>query len=242
MIRTLIVEESRVARLGIRSLLGRHAQALEIDEVDSRTELLARLRERYYEFIILEPAFSGQPDPALLRELCKMSPWSAVLVFTELDELTYGVDAIRDGAKGYLMKSAGRDEFLSAVKRVGSGQIYLSKALAAEFATGLRKYDSRSKPHEAFSKREFQVFSMAVCGMTTLESAHILQMSTDAIRLLKDGVMGKLRAATRDELVAYAMSHGLMLDCRSTSSLLWTSCFGQDYVARPETRSSMFFA
>lgn len=240
MIRTLIVEESGVARLGMRSLLARHPQALEIDEAASRMELITRLCARYYELIILEPKMAGGSGTSLVRQLREQSPWSDILVFTALDELTFGVGAMRKGVKGYLMKSASPDEFRTAVRRVAGGQVYLSTALAAEFATGLRKYDIRNKPHDTFSKREFQVFAMAVCGMTAIESAHLLQMSTETIGAFKRSVMDKLQAATLHDMVRYADSERLVEDCRSTCSALWSARFGQAYLERPASRTSIF--
>jgi DNA-binding NarL/FixJ family response regulator len=242
MIRTLIVEESGVGRLGIRSLLAAHPHILDIDEAASGAEMMAKLRERYYEFVIVEPALTGASGIALLKQLRTHSPWSDVLVYTKLDELTFGVDAIRNGARGYLMKNTSRDEFSAAVKRVGSGKVYLSRLLAEEFANGLRKYDTRKKPHEAFSKREFQVFSMAVCRMTLVESAHILHIRAETVRKLKQSMMDKLGASTQAELVEYASAQGLTMECRAACSLLWEARFGPDYVASPDTRKSMFFA
>lgn len=240
MIRTLIVEESGVARLGIRSLLDRHADSLEVDEASSRVELITKLCERYYELIIVEPKMSGGTSASLVRQLRDNSPWSDVLVFTALDELTFGVDAIRNGAKGYLMKTCTPEQFRKAVKRVAGGQVYLSTALAAEFATGLRKYDTRNKPHQTFSKREFQVFSMAVCGMTPIESAHILQMSTETIGAFRHSVMARLKVSTLHGMVQYAGEQGLLDDCRTTCSGLWSGRFGQDCVDRPARRTSIF--
>jgi DNA-binding NarL/FixJ family response regulator len=241
MIRTLIVEENPVARLGTRSLLGRHADALEIDEAGSRMDMMTKLCARYYELVIIEPKMSGGTATSLLRQLRENSPWSDVLVFTALDELTFGVGAIRDGAKGYLMKTCTRDELATAVKRVGRGQVYLSEALAAEFSIGLRKYDTRTQPHESFSKREFEVFAMAVGGMTPAESAYVLQMSVDTLGVLRRSVMDKLRASTLNDMVDYAAMRRLSGECRAICSALWTRRFSPDYVDRPATRTSMFF-
>jgi DNA-binding NarL/FixJ family response regulator len=239
MIRTLIVEESGLARLGIRSVLDRHAISLEIDEAASITDLVLKLRARYYELIIVEPALSGGSDTTLIKRLCETSPWSAVLVLTGLDELTFGVDAIRAGAKGYLMKSAAPDELEAAVRRVGSGQVYLSKSLAAAFREGLHKYDRRNQPRENFSEREFQVFSMVVCGMTAVECAHVLEVSLDTIGALRRRVMARLHAATPQQLREYAVAQDLMNDCRATCSALWTSRFVQETVERPAARAAL---
>jgi DNA-binding NarL/FixJ family response regulator len=210
---------------------------LEIDEAVSSADLTVKLRERYYELIIVEPVLSGD-GATLVKRICESSPWSAVLVFTGLDELTFGVGAIRAGARGYLMKNACRDEIAAAVKRVGSGQLYISKALATEVATRLHKYDTRHPPHETFTRREFQVFSMAVGGMTTVESAQVLEIGLDTAGALKRHVMARLRAAAPNDLVAYATAHGLLYDCGATCSALWSARFGQDGVARPAARAS----
>jgi two-component system invasion response regulator UvrY len=233
MIRTLLVEENGLARLGTRSILGRSAHSLEIDEAASILDLMLKLRARYYELIIVEPALCGGADTNLVRRLRETSPWSTVLVFTILDELTFGVEAIRQGARGYLMKSASGDELEAAVKRVGRGHIYLSKALAADFTTGLRKYDTRHLPHDSLSRREFQVFSMTVCGMTGVECAEVLGTGTDTIGVLRRRVMARLPAATPQDMVAYATTQGLMHECRATASALWSGRFCQTGMGRP---------
>jgi DNA-binding NarL/FixJ family response regulator len=238
MIRTLIVEESAVARLGLRSILDGHAMRLEIDEAVTRADLAMKLRARYYELIIVEPALPGA-GAALVKRIRESAPGSAVLVFTAMDELTYGVRAIRDGARGYLMKNAPRDDILTAVRRVGSGQIYLSKALAAEVAAGVRKYDNRRPPHEAFSKREFQVFSMAVGGMTNVECGQVLRLNLETVGAIRQRVMARLQAATPHDLVSYAAAQGLMHECGATCSALWSARFGQDRLERPPAPASL---
>lgn len=227
MIRTLLAEANPVARLGIRSLLRASAEALDIDEAGSHAELLAKLSERYYEFIIVEPAMGGETGTALVERLHALAPWADILVFTALDELSFGVRAIRHGARGYLMKTAGRDELKAAVKRVAGGKLYLSKALAGEFAAGVRKYDARKKPHESLGKREFEVFALAVCGMTVIESAQILHLDTGTVGDFKRGVMSRLDASTPQGLAEYAATHGLGADCSATCAGLWSGRFGQ---------------
>lgn len=226
MIRTLLAEANPVARLGIRSLLRASAEALEIDEASSHAELWTKLGERYYEFIIVEPAMGGT-GIALVERLHGLAPWADILVYTALDELSFGVDAIRHGAKGYLMKTARRDEFRTAVKRVAGGQLYVSKALAGEFATRVHRYDTRTRPHESLGKREFEVFALAVCGMTVIESAQALHLDTGTIGEFKRSVMARLDASTPQDLVEYAAAHGLSADCSATCSGLWSGRFDQ---------------
>ncbi len=240
MIRTLMVEANPVARLGIRAILGVHTDALEIDEAGSHDELLAKLRERYYEFMIVEPTIVGpRTGTALVARLRELSPWSDILVYTALDELSFGIEAIRNGAKGYLMKTATRDELRTAVRRVASGRLYLSKALADEFACGMQKHDARKKLHERLSKRERQVFSLAVCGTTVAESAHLLHLKEETVSSFKRSVMHKLQATTPQALVDYAAAHGLEADCRATCSGLWSGRYEPHQTGNPMAFASV---
>lgn len=235
MIRTLIAEANPVARLGLRAILDEHEMALDIDEAGSRVALLASLRECDYEFIVVEPLLGGD-DAALVKHLRALSPWSEILVYTALDELSFGVAAIRAGAKGYLMKTASRAELRDAVRRVAGGQPYLSRALAEEFAIGIRRHHPRAQPHEGFGKRELQVFALAVCGMTPIESAEILQLSTARIGVLRGGVMARLRLSAPHQLPQYASQHGLLELCRATCAELWAGRYGQQDVPRLDWR------
>lgn len=228
MMRTLIADRDSTTRLGIRSVLGILDSPLEIDEACNSSELIMRLHAQYYELILIEPTLLCDAPEACIKYLRNAAPWSAVLIFTELDELTHGVNTIRNGAKGYLMKTCSIDQFVAAVRRVGRGRIYLSTDLAAEFVTGLRQYDSRIQPHEALGRREFQIFSMVACRTTVAEIAHVLRMDTDTVNVFKTSMMAKLHAGTPDAIGAYACAHGLMEECQATAAALWSRRLGLD--------------
>jgi len=215
-------------RLGIRSVLRRQNIPLEVDDAASSMELATRLRSKYYELILIEPALCSESVASCIKNLRQTAHWANILVFTGLDELTYGMDAIRSGATGYVMKTASVEEFLSAVRRVGSGKRYFSAALEAEFATSTHRYDSRIQPHQTLHKRELQVIAMAVCGMTVIESATVLQMSTETVNAFKRSAMLKLHVSTLNEMINYVNSHKLMDDCRLTSRALWSRCYVGD--------------
>lgn len=232
MIQTLIAEGDGATRLGMRSLLDTLALSLEIDEARNSAELLMRLDAGYYELIVIDPAILCTAPESCIRYLRDTAPWSDVLVFTELDELIHGVGTIRSGAKGYVMKTCGADQFVAAVRRVGSGKRYLSTALAAEFATGIRQYDNRIKPHEALGQREFQVFAMVVCRMTVVEIAHVLQLDTDTVNAFKTSAMHKLQADTHEDVNQYALAQGLLPDCQAMSSVLWSERHGATLMDR----------
>jgi two-component system invasion response regulator UvrY len=226
MIRTLVADRDSTTRLGICSVLGMLEVPMEIDEASNSSALLMRLHAHYYELILIDPTLLCDAPAACIRYLREAAPWSDVLVFTELDELTHGVGTIRGGAKGYLMKTCSMDQFAVAVRRVARGKIYLSRALAAEFATGLRRYDSRSQPHEALGTREFQILSMLARRTTVAEIAHVLRLDTATVHAFKTSVMDKLHAATPDDIDDYVSAHRLQAVCRELAGDLWSERLG----------------
>lgn len=226
MIRTLVADRDSTTRLGIRSVLAMLDAPMDIDEAGNSAELLMRLHAHYYELILIDPTLLCEEPAACSKYLRDAVPWSDVLVFTELDELTHGVATIRAGAKGYLMKTCSMDQFAVAVRRVAHGKVYLSRALAAEFATGLRRCDSRIQPHEALGTREFQILSMLACRTTVAEMAHVLRMDTATVNAFKASLMDKLHAATPDDIDDYVSAHGLRPTCRALAGALWSARLG----------------
>jgi len=168
---------------------------------------------------VIEPMLCGENGPTLIKQLREIAPHSNILVFTSLDEMTHGVRAVRNGAKGYLMKSCSVDEFVTAVDRVAQGKIHISTALAEEFAVALSNVEART-PYASLSDRELQTFSMLACGKTVSEIAKCLQLSIKTVSTHKARGMSKLQVSSLTELVQYAISQGLMEECHARSSIV----------------------
>lgn len=210
----LVAEHNDTIRLGIRSVLDRHGKLMTVDEVSSKEELMVRLDARGYELILIEPTLCGGTPDNLIKQVCQTSPQANVLVFTGLDEMTFGTRAIRSGAKGYLMKTCSTAEFLTAVERVRQGKTHISTALAEECAINLYKGEG-NKAHEFLSDRELETFAMLVCGNSISQIAAVLERSVKTISTHKARAMSKLQVTSLSELIHYAISQGLMDKCQA---------------------------
>jgi DNA-binding NarL/FixJ family response regulator len=217
MIRMLVADGNDTMRLGIRSVLNEHGRCMVIDEVSSTTELFMRLRARDYELVMVEPMLCGETGPRFITQLREIAPQTNILVFTALDEKSYGLRVIRNGAKGFLMKTCSADELVTAVDRVGQGKIHISTALAEEFAVALSR-EANQTLHASLSHRELETFSMLACGRTITEIANGLQLSVKTVSTHKARTMAKLQISSLSELVRYAVSQGMMEDCHAICS------------------------
>jgi len=214
LISVLVADRDDAVRAGIGAVLDRHAERFLIDEARTANELIQKLPARQYDLVILEPLFGRQNSEELIKTVREIAPHSNLLVFTVLDELTHGIHAITSGAKGFLVKTCSIDEFTTAAQRVRSGRIHISPLLAEKFALQIRS-GLVASPYESLTERELEVYAMLVCGKRTSEIASHLQLSPKTVSTHKSRIFSKFGLYTLTGLVYYAISHGLMADCRS---------------------------
>lgn len=217
MIRTLVADRSETMRLGLRALFDKQSGKFTVMEAASRGDLMARIGEGDCQLVVVEPLLCGGAGEALIRQIRRVSPRANVLVYTDLDELKFGIRAIRSGAKGYLMKSCSSSELLTAASRVSAGKVHMSEALAEEVA--LNVWENRAElPHHDLSEREKQVFSMLVCGRTVTNIANMLHLSVKTISTHKARAMVKLGCKSLSEMVHYAIAKNLKEECEARSN------------------------
>jgi DNA-binding NarL/FixJ family response regulator len=121
------------------------------------------------------------------------------------DERYYSERLLRQGARGYIMKSANSDEVIEAIKTVMSGKVYLSEsererifeAMTAETTRGVKDWAYSLRK---LSDRELQVFSLIGKGYGTIEIASKFDLSTKTIDTHKEHIKIKLHCNTSQEL------------------------------------------
>ena len=122
------------------------------------------------------------------------------------DESLYAERALRAGARGYLMKSAGGDELINAIRQVLAGKVYLSQALSAKILDNLSgKQQRQPSAVSSLSDREFEVFQLVGEGLTTREIGGRLKISGKTVETHRLRIREKLRLKTAPELTKYAV-------------------------------------
>jgi DNA-binding NarL/FixJ family response regulator len=122
------------------------------------------------------------------------------------DESLYAERALRAGARGYLMKSAGGEELIKAIRQVFTGQVYVSPNLSARLLDSLS--GSRRRPLgvlNMLSDREFEVFQLIGEGLTTNEIGSRLHISGKTVETHRLHIRDKLGLRTPPELTKYAV-------------------------------------
>lgn len=155
----------------------------------------------------------------VIRGLLAAHPTMRILVLSASAEQQDVLDAVKAGALGYLVKSAGREEFLEAVRRTAEGDAVFTAGLAGLVLGEYRRLAAAPASTPAapqLTERETEVLRLVAKGLSYKQIAERLVLSHRTVQNHVQNTLGKLQLHNRVELVRYAIEQGLDED-ESTS-------------------------
>jgi DNA-binding NarL/FixJ family response regulator len=146
-----------------------------------------------------------------VREIGKEVPGTRVIFLTMHDETIYVTEAMKTGARGYLLKSSAEEELLIAIREVMAGRRYITPLIPrATLEVGKPGRQGESERRAELSARQKQVLQLIAEGRTAKEIAGILHLSVKTAEFHKYNIMRKLGLHNTAELTKYAMQQGLI--------------------------------
>jgi two-component system NarL family response regulator len=202
-IRLLIADDHPVVREGLRTLLARHPDIDIVGEAATGAEAVALSKERHPDIALVDLRMPGMDGEAVIQAIVASCPATQVIVVTTFcgDEDVY--QALRAGAKAYLLKDAPRDDLLGCIRAVREGRSWLSERAAATLTARLQSQRRDLTP------RERDVLELVVLGRSNKEVASALRMAEGTVKAHMNRVFRKLGVESRAEAVKVALQRGL---------------------------------
>jgi DNA-binding NarL/FixJ family response regulator len=177
----------------------------EEEDASNALSAIARLKPN---LVIADISLKDSSGLELMRNIKAQYSGLPVLVVSAHDEKIYAEIAFRAGALGYLMKEEALEKIITAVRRVLSGNIYVSDALAAKMLQQQVRgqTDINQSPVKTLSDREMEVFQLIGQWKKTKEIAHELHLSIKTIEYYREQIKHKLNLKNSAELTHYATS------------------------------------
>ncbi|HXX94539.1 MAG TPA: response regulator transcription factor, partial [Planctomycetota bacterium] len=176
-IRVVIADDHPVVRQGIRAYLESQSSIKVVGEAADGLEALERTRELSPHVLVADVTMPGLSGLEIARQLLYMAPKVKVLILSMHEDRAYLTEALRAGARGYLLKDSGPGDLLRAIESVHAGESFFTsgaaRRLLGEVPPALPSRPRAGAP--SLSPRERQVLSCLVDGMTSREIA--LQLS-----------------------------------------------------------------
>lgn len=204
--RILLVDDHAVVRYGIAQLINRQADLVVCGEEENASNALGAIGKLKPDLVIADISLKDSSGLELMRNIKAQYSGLPVLVVSAHDESIYAEIAFRAGALGYLMKQEALEKIIAAIRRVLSGNIYVSEALAAKMLQQqIRgKSDIQESPVKGLSDRELEVFQLIGQWKKTSEIAQELHLSVKTIEYYREQIKRKLNLKNSAELTQHA--------------------------------------
>lgn len=206
-VRVLLVDDHRLTRQGMKSLLQQDPRFEICGEADNTPQALDLARQLNPDLAIVDISLPSTDGIELTKGLRALIPNLQVLVVSMHDEEVYAERALRAGALGYLSKQEASDELINAVECILGGDVYVSARVKNRMLQRMAQTRGAAGqlPVDALSDREIEVLQHIGNGFGTREIAVQLGLSVKTIDSYREHLKQKLNLATGSELIRYAI-------------------------------------
>jgi DNA-binding NarL/FixJ family response regulator len=206
--RILLVDDHAVVRYGIAQLINRQSDLVVCGEEEDASNALTAIGRLKPDLVIADISLKDSSGLELMRNIKAQYSKLPVLVVSAHDESIYAEIAFRAGALGYLMKGEALEKINTAIRRVLSGNIYVSDALGAKMLQQQVRGQTNvnESPVKGLSDREMEVFQLIGQWKKTKEIAGELHLSVKTIEYYREQIKRKLNLKSGSELTQYATS------------------------------------
>jgi DNA-binding NarL/FixJ family response regulator len=198
--RLLLVDDHPVFRAGLASLIRGEDDWEVCGEADDAAGALSLIERDAPDLVLMDMSLPGRSGLELIKDARCVMPRLVVLVISMHDEAVYAERVIRAGGRGYIMKQAGPDKILQAIRRVLTGAVFVSEAMSARILDSLSGAPSSSSL-AALTDREFEVFNLIGRGLEPQQIADSLNLSIKTVDTHRASIRRKLDLKNGTELI-----------------------------------------
>ena len=210
MIRLFLADDHAILRAGLRALFEQEPSLQVVGEAESGEQLLAQLPATPCDVVLLDLHMPGLDGLATTRRLRAEFPDVRILILSMTDHERAIGEVLAAGASGYVLKNAGHDEIVTAVRAVAAGQRFLCSELGLTMLEKLLAVTPESAPQllSGLTAREQEILRLVADGLTTAQIAEKLFTSPRTVESHRQTIMAKTGTKNTAALVKAAASQG----------------------------------
>lgn len=212
-IRLVIVDDHTIVRQGLSSILDLEREITVVGEAGDSTTALQVIAEQQPDIVLLDLSLGGQGTEGgigLCREITSLFAQVSVIILTTFLEERLVMQAIRSGAKGYVLKDVDAVDLIKSVRAVSRGESALDARTAALVMKNLATRNEQGAPALDLTERELEVTRLLAQGYSNREIGDRIAISESTVKFHLRNVMRKLNVSHRTEVVYAASKLGLL--------------------------------
>jgi DNA-binding NarL/FixJ family response regulator len=205
--KVLVIDDHPLLRQGLAMLINQQMDMEVCGEAEEARVVMGSIQQTQPDILILDISLKGPDGLDLLKSIRNLHPDLPVLILSMHDEAIYAERALRARANGYIMKQEATEKVLVALRRILSGDTYLSEAMSKKM---LQQYiDGAPSLLQSriavLSDRELEVFRRIGEGRATREIAEELHLSIKTVETYQAHIKDKLSLRSGRELIQHAI-------------------------------------
>jgi DNA-binding NarL/FixJ family response regulator len=205
--RVLLVDDHPFMRAGLAQLIERQPDLRVGGEAGNPAEAIQALAKAKPDLVLTDLTMPGRSGLEFIKDLKAAHETLPILVVSMHDEAVFAERALRAGARGYIMKEAGGENLLAAIRQVLRGEVYVSPRMSARILDNLsaRKPRGSNSPIEKLTDREFEIFQLIGQGKSTRDIATQLHLSPKTVDVHRSHIKEKLELKDATALIRHAV-------------------------------------
>ena len=207
-INIILVDDHAVVRAGVRRLLEQEPLFDVIGEAESGEKAYQLFGELNPDVMVMDLSMPGMGGLEAIRRILMRDEKAKILVLSMHEDLSFANQALKLGAKGYLIKNTLGDDLVKAIEAISQGEIFLSDEIAKKIAVS--SIDGGQDPIHDLSAREFEIFRLLAEGFEVDAIATTLNISSKTVSNYQTMIKQKLNIHTPVELIRYAIKTGVI--------------------------------
>jgi DNA-binding NarL/FixJ family response regulator len=205
--RVMIVDDHPLFRERLAQLINHEPDMQVCGEAEDAEKAIQVIRDVFPDLVIIDITLKGSSGLELVKTIKALSIGVPMLVLSMHDESLYAQRALRAGATGYITKHRAADDVLSAMRRVLSGEVYLSERMTSQVLKSFASAGSKggSRPIDRLTDRELEVLTLIGNGSTSRQIAHALNLGLATVDTYRTRIKEKLNFSSATELQHFAV-------------------------------------
>jgi DNA-binding NarL/FixJ family response regulator len=210
-IRVVLADDHALVRAGLRSLLQEAPDIEVVAETGDGRDALSSMKTHHPHVLCTDIRMPGLNGLELAARAKKEFPQVRILILSMHTTEEYVHQALRAGARGYLLKDSAPDELALAIRAVARGETYLTPSISRYVIDSyLQRLRGESGPLEALTPRQREILQLIAEGHTTKEIAKVLNVGVKTVETHRAQLMDRLNIHDVAGLVRFAIRVGLV--------------------------------
>lgn len=209
-IRILLADDHRIVREGLASMLSTQSDLHVVGEAGTGREAIALIKRLHPDIVLLDLEMPDLDGVGVLEQIRPAFPSVRVIILTAYGTEERILDAVRAGARGYLLKGAGLHEVLHAVRVVAAGGSLLEPAVTERLLGSMERMLRSGRLPEALTDRERAILTCIARGLSNKAIGEELHLAERTVKFHATIIFQKLGVANRAEAAAKALHDHLI--------------------------------